>query len=392
MHNHRSRLGVAAGLLGIGLLLAATAATHAALQVEVSLDALADQAAQGAMAGGKCKAIAVGIEENGQQALKFYGDTGNIGAPTADTEFEIGSITKTFTATLLALADQRATAQTPGSPVMRLEDPLQDYAPAGITVPSYQGTPITLLDLATHTAGLPRNVPVAKTSHLQPPKAWAFLNSYKLTRAPGQQFEYSNLGYGMLALAIARKANRDIDDLIANQIAGPLGMDDTMIALDPARQKRLARGYRANGTEAGEGLPSWPAMNGAGALHSTLADLMRYLHYQLGEAKTPLDSVLPALQQWRRPGPHDSGVGLGWQMHKLANGVDVIGKDGATAGFASVITFAPSSHTGAVILANRVNCPVLQMGAQIIGPLNGTAVLPVAPTFDGDPGDAAAEQ
>jgi serine-type D-Ala-D-Ala carboxypeptidase/endopeptidase len=391
MHN-RPWLGTAAGLLGIGLLVAPTTATRAALQVEVSLDALADQAAQGALAGGKCKAIAIGIEENGQQALKFYGDTGNVGAPAADTEFEVGSITKTFTAMLLALADQRATAQTPGSPIMRLEDPLQDYAPAGITVPSYQGTPITLLDLATHTSGLPRNMPVPKTSHLQPPKAWAFVNAYKLTRAPGQQFEYSNLGFGMLALAIARQANRDIDDLIANQIAGPLGMEDTMIALDPARQKRLARGYRANGTEAGGGLPSWPAMNGAGALHSTLADLMRYLHYQLGEATTPLNAVLPALQQWRRPAARDSGVGLGWQMHKLTNGVEVIGKDGVTAGYASLITFAPSSHTGAVILTNRVNCPVMQMGAQIIGPLNGTAVLPVAPTFDGDTGDATVGQ
>src|SRR5262249_55711523 len=250
----------------------------------------------------------------------------------------------------------------------------------------------TYLDRLPPSPAMPPTRRVQTTSPHQPPKAWAFLNAYKLTRAPGQQFEYSNLGFGMLALAIARKANRDIGDLIANQIAGPLGMDDTMIALDPARQKRLARGYRANGAEAGEGLPSWPAMTGAGALHSTLADLMRYLHYQLGETETPLNAVLPALQQRRRPGPHDSGVGLGWQMHKLANGVQVIGKDGATAGYASVITFAPSSHTGAVILANRVNCPVLQMGAQIIGSLNATAAVPCAPTLHASPGDAAAGQ
>jgi CubicO group peptidase (beta-lactamase class C family) len=160
-------------------------------------------------------------------------------------------------------------------------------------------------------------------------------------------------------------------------------MRDTAITLPPAQQVRLAQGYRPDGQPGPEGAPGFPALAGAGAVRSTLNDMMRYLDFELGKINVPLRSLLPALHQPRHAAGPNGGVGLGWQMHGRPNGVMTIFKDGAVSGFSSFMIFTPLSGSGAVILSNQARCPVTRIGAQIMGSLDGSDMnLPELPPLD----------
>jgi serine-type D-Ala-D-Ala carboxypeptidase/endopeptidase len=317
-----------------------------------------------------CIGLAIGVVQGDARAERFYGDTGNRGRPNADTEFEIGSITKTFTATLLADEDQAGR--------IRLDDPLARYAPPGIRVPGFDGRQILMVELADHTSGLPRVVP-RFTPPLTADVMWRFVNNYRLSRPPGEQFLYSNLGFALLARAIARRESASEDQLYARIVTGPLGMRDTAIMLSPAQHARLAQGYRPNGEPAPENAPTWPAFDGAGALRSTLNDMMRYLAFELGRTDVAPRTLLPVLQQPRHAaGPYGS-VGLGWQMRERPDGAKTIFKDGATPGYSTFMIFTPATASGAVILSNHRGCPVQRMGGQIIGALNEPGESPFEP-------------
>ena len=309
-----------------------------------------------------CVGLAIGATQGNVRVQRFYGDTGNNGLPKADTEFEIGSITKTLTATLLAFEDQQGT--------MHIGDPLARYAPSGLRVPDFNGQPIQLAHLAEHTSGLPRAVP-NPSSPMPPERLWQFISNYQLPRAPGEQFLYSNLGSALLARAIVRRSNATEDQLYARIITEPLGLHDTAIELTPAQRSRLAQGFRPNRQPAPEFGPGFPAMAGAGAVRSTLNDMMRYLDFELGRVNIPLRSLLPALHEPRHAAGPNGSVGLAWQMRDGPN-AKIIFKDGAMPGYASYMAFAPSHGTGVVVLSNQAGCAVPKIASQIIGELNGS--------------------
>lgn len=192
---------------------------------------------------GECTGIAVGTNDRGTPGFYAYGEVarGSARAPTPKTAFEIGSVTKVFTTTLLALYAQRGT--------IKLDAPLQNYVPQGINVPRFEGRPITLVDLATHTSGLPRQPPM-HGEHYSAQEMFAFLNSYQLTRAPGAHFEYSNLGVALLAHALAQAAGTPWWKLVQQEITEKLGMPDTRLSLEPEERARLAIGYNRAGLRA----------------------------------------------------------------------------------------------------------------------------------------------
>jgi CubicO group peptidase (beta-lactamase class C family) len=148
--------GASASLLGLSILLFGPTA-HA----QPMSDPLALAIDQAVAENSECAGLAIGVKKGRSVVTRFYGTTGNNGVPTADTEFEIGSITKTFTATLLAWADQQGR--------MRIDDPLAKFAPSRI--PSWQGQPIRLGQLADHTAGLPRQIRTTDR-HFGPDEVW----------------------------------------------------------------------------------------------------------------------------------------------------------------------------------------------------------------------------
>jgi len=349
---------VSAGvLLWLAAVADAIGAPAAPVVPEASLIQLIDKAV------GKtaCTGLAIGVEQNGKRADRFFGTTGNGKRPDADTEFRIGSITKTFTAALLAWEDQRG--------AMHIGDPLQAYAPPGTTVPTYKGQAISLLDLADHTSALPRTMPT-KGDQTAEAAAWKYLAGYRLTYAPGTKYLYSNLAFGLLGLAISDHEKVPLQALLTSVVTGPLGLPDTVIDLSAAQKARAARGYQPNGKPATRGSPGFPALDAAGAASSTLNDMMRYLDFLLGETNSPLGALIPVMEQNRFPSANGRGIGLSWQIERLANGTQLFYKDGAVPGFSAFMIYAPSTMTGAVVLANQTQCPVQKLGATLINDLN----------------------
>src|SRR5690242_6716589 len=202
--------------------------------------------------------IAVGIvEPGGRQVIAR-------GAADGDTIFEIGSISKVFTSLLLAdMVNRNEVA---------LLDPAAQYL-SGVSLPERSGKSISLLDLATHYSGLP---PLAGNDDL-----YSFLSTYRLPRDPGSEYEYSNLGAGLLGHILTRRAGTDYESLIRTRITQPLRMPDTGITLSPSMKRPAATGHTATLAPVPDSdLPS--TLAGAGALRSSVNDMLTLLEAFLG--------------------------------------------------------------------------------------------------------------
>jgi CubicO group peptidase (beta-lactamase class C family) len=317
---------------------------------------------------GECVGVAVGIDNGSAQSFYSYGsvEQGVARVPVPATEFEIGSVTKVFTTTLLALYTRNH--------VVKLDDPLQKYVPPGVTAPGFSGRQITLVDLATHTSGLPR-VPPIHGDNYSSNEMFAFLGAYRLMRAPGTQYEYSNLGVALLAEALAKATGVPWETLVKRDITSKLGMFDTQLKLNAGQRSRLAIGYNGGGARAKENMPTWPAFNGAGALFSTMNDMRRFLAWNMGEVSSDLNDLLGELHKPRfalpRPG---ASIALGWHVLPIGKqGSPIVWKDGATLGYRSYIGFIMDTKSGVVILANSAKCPAARIGTQILAALSGQA-------------------
>jgi CubicO group peptidase (beta-lactamase class C family) len=327
--------------------------------------------------------IAIGVVDHTGRRAIAHGNAAK-GDPRpidADTIFEIGSISKVFTALLLADMVRRREVS--------LDDPASAYLGDGVRLPTRDGRVITLLDLATHHSGLP-NLP-ANLIPRDPQNPYAaygvedlyeFLNGYTLPRPPGAEYEYSNLGAGLLGHVLACRAGVDYETLVRGRIAEPLGMADTGITVSTSMTGRMATGHNA----ALEPVSNWdmPTLAGAGALRSSVNDLMTFLEACLGYRDSPLAPAMTAMLDVRRPvGNTPSAIGLGW--HRLG---PVAWHNGGTGGFRSFIAFDPHTRSGVTVLANAFTLA----GVDDIGGHIGNPNVPLAnpsprtasrPTTDG---------
>lgn len=294
--------------------------------------------------------IIIGLVYQGGTRIVAAGKAGPAGVPAldGDTVFEIGSATKVFTAALLA--------EMAGRGEVMLDDPAAKFLPPSVKIPARKGRQITLVDLATHTSGLPRLPANLKPRDPGNPYAdysveqlYSFLSGYELTRDIGEQFEYSNLGAGLLGHILSLKAGMSYEALVTNRILGPLRMRDTVIALRPELRPRLAVGHDG----AGSAVPNWdlPTLAGAGALRSTMNDMLKFLAANLAGAG-PLAKELQLTHESRRStGTPDSSIGLGWLLRR-GFGVEIVWHNGGTGGYHSFIGFDPKTGEGVVILHN----------------------------------------
>jgi D-alanyl-D-alanine-carboxypeptidase/D-alanyl-D-alanine-endopeptidase len=270
-------------------------------------------------------------------------------AVNGDTVFEIGSDTKVFTSLLLADMVQRGE--------VALDDPVAKYLPSTVHMPQRNGRAITLVDLATHTSGLPRmpsnlapNDPANPYADYSVDQLYQFLSTYQLTRDIGSHYEYSNLGGGLLGHVLARRAGMDYEALVRARITDPLGMTNTRITLTPDMKARLAAGHDA----ALETVANWdlPTLAGAGALRSTANDLLTFLAANLGYAKSPLAPAMAAMLTVRRPtGQPGLDVALAWHIF-TTNGKEIVWHNGGTGGYRSFMGFDPKTRAGVVVLSN----------------------------------------
>jgi D-alanyl-D-alanine-carboxypeptidase/D-alanyl-D-alanine-endopeptidase len=320
---------------------------------------------------GRHVGVAVGVFR-GEETWVMGSGTGGPGGPAtpaAHTIFEIGSVTKVFTATLLAGMVEEG--------LLALDDPVQRYLPPGVELP-VRGRPITLADLATHTAGLPR-LPrgffLRSVRHRRNPYAWltvddlyAGLPATRLRREPGGRPRYSNLGYGLLAHVLALRADRDYERLVQERICRPLGLEDTRVSVPAAARERFAQGHDRRGGP----VPHWdlPVLAGAGALRSTVADLLRFLRLQLGEGDPALARAA-ALTHAPRARYRGVTLGLGWtRLPLLGTQHDVLFHNGATGGFRSFAAFVPATHAAVVVLSNSARS-VDALGFRILERIDG---------------------
>ncbi|WP_431683357.1 serine hydrolase domain-containing protein [Kitasatospora sp. KL5] len=310
------------------------------------------------LAEGQVGVVVVGIAD-GVVEIRGSGRAGGAagGRPGADTLFEIGSVTKVFTSLALARAavDGR----------VALDEPLADVLPAGSTVPGRGGSRITLQHLAMHTSGLPR-LPkgMALKALLRPHAVDPYarctagtllggLARTKLKSEPGRTFRYSNLGAGLLGLALAHRAGTDYEQLVRQEVCAPLGLADTVVTVDAERARRLAQGHDPRRRPAAP----WnlAALAGAGALRSTAADIAAFLQAQLGAAP---DGTAEAIALTRRPEHRTSPfswVHLGWMAHRLHprhGGHLQVWHNGRTGGFASFAGFDPETGVAVGVLGN----------------------------------------
>lgn len=320
--------------------------------------------------------IVVGvIDANGRRVFAFGGLSRNDHRRLdGDTVFEIGSITKEVTSLLLTDMARRGE--------VALTDSVSRYLPEGVTVPERNNRKITLADLSTHRSGLPRMPSNFKPKDGANPYAdysvqqlYDFLSGYQLTRDIGTQYEYSNLGAGLLGHVLSLRARMSYEALVRARVLDPLGMSNTRITLTPEMKTRLAVGHKEapRTKENPHGLtpaPNWdiPTLSGAGALRSTANDMLTFLAAYLGYVKTPLAAAMADQLSIRQPSDGaDFEVGYGWRV-QTKYGSTIVWHGGATGGYRCYIGFDPEARVGVIVLSNVLMPLVDDIGPHLLNP------------------------
>jgi serine-type D-Ala-D-Ala carboxypeptidase/endopeptidase len=275
--------------------------------------------------------------------------------PEGKTIYQIGSITKTFTTTLLA--EQVLAGR------MKLGDAAQKYLPAELVLPREKDREITLEELATHHSGL-RSLPLVielftiGAGSVKDPYAllsWEqvakMLPTMWLSSPIGSKYQYSNLAMGLLGqtiVTVTKSAN--YEELVTREITKPLGMPDTRIMLNDEQMARRARAHLAGGKPG----VAWHfgSLEGCGALYSTVDDLLIYAAANLGLKNTPLAEAMKLAQTPRPDYPWPGGdMGLGWHEFKYHN-IPMIWHNGGTGGYTSMLALLPTKKMAIVMLSN----------------------------------------
>lgn len=270
-------------------------------------------------------------------------------ATASNQLFEIGSVSKTFTA--IALASMVSEGK------LKLADPVQKYLPDTVNLPIKNGKPITFLALANHSSGLPRlpgnlspRDPLDPYADYTVEMMYDFLNDYTPVTEVGQVHEYSNLAVGLLGHTLALIDNTSYQKMITTRVLKPLKMTDTFVEVPFNRLIGLTDGHdlQLNKTK------HWqlPTLAGAGAIKSTTQDMVRFLQANIN--RKPLAAALSLSQQDTADFDHHGNrIGLGWFSQKHANG-SFIWHNGGTGGYRSFIGFDRQNSKGIVLMANSV--------------------------------------
>jgi D-alanyl-D-alanine-carboxypeptidase/D-alanyl-D-alanine-endopeptidase len=260
----------------------------------------------------------------------------------ADGRFEIGSITKTMTATMLALLAADG--------ALRLDDEASRWLSAGAN------GGITLRQLATHTSGLPRlgpNMPRPAADPLSPYAGYGFEQAEEGLRqavpAPGTPWLYSNFGYHLLGLVLERASGRSYQALLADRLLEPLAMTCSGVESDGIESH--ADGISLPGHALGGEVPHWDHPLGAGGVESTIGDLARYASACLHPAETPLGAAIAAALAPQLPLTDGRQQALAWLV--LADGSRA--HEGGTGGFSSAVLIDPGRGRAVAMLASTAD-------------------------------------
>jgi CubicO group peptidase (beta-lactamase class C family) len=304
--------------------------------------------------GRTCLAAAV-VEAARVTEAYVCGGARKSAAIDAHTAFEIGSISKTITAALLADLIRQGKAS--------LDAPLATYLPPGTPMPTFQGQPVLLRHVVTHYSGLPAQAsrmapsdPSNPYATLDVERLLGSLEDVRLKEPPGTSFEYSTFGYMLLSYIVAQLAGQDFEKQARQVLFEPLGMRGAYIAKPPDGVRK------AMGHVEGRPVREWTFpvnFAGTGGVRATLPDMVRYLQAQMGRIDAP---VSPALLLTQQPLAGEPEIGMGWFLTRHGNRT-LHSHDGGTGGFTSVMMFDRAGKRGAVILADNNWTPQERMNA-----------------------------
>jgi D-alanyl-D-alanine-carboxypeptidase/D-alanyl-D-alanine-endopeptidase len=302
------------------------------------------------------------IERGDATLMRFYGETekGNHRSPDGTSLLRLNSITKVFTTEMVASLAAEGK--------LSLTDSLQRFA-GDVTVPQFAERPITLLDLATHSAALPREMgdpPEGANPRAWPTlkDRWTWLPNYALPWAPGTIAAYSNVGFDLLADAAARAGGQNYAELLRAHVTGPLGMVDTGFTPTAEQCARLMTGSGLGGPAT---CVDTQATGGSGGLYSTANDMARWLRHNLDDGNVVLalsHAVYRPRQSMSAAIGFDeaapmAGLALGW-VAVAPDGIQpmLLAKSGGGAGFMSYVAFAPGRQVGVFLAVSRVDFPM----------------------------------
>ncbi|MCD9031396.1 serine hydrolase [Luteimonas sp. Y-2-2-4F] len=327
------------------LLMLALVAGSAHATTDAALAAIVDRRLQGDRTGA-CVAAAVIDGDRVARAWRCADASGE-GRIGPDTAFEIGSVSKTMTAILLAdlIVQGRAS----------LDDPLSDYLPQGAAVPAFAGQPILLRHVVTHTSGLPplpsrMGVPDPDDPYarLDAGALLASLGDVELDRAPGSRFQYSNFASMLLSWAVAQRSGLDFERLAKERLFAPLGMSGAYVG-SPPEGVRPAAGHLPTGRPT----PPWrfaTDLAGVGGVRATLDDMVRYAQAQLGTADAPIAAAVDLAQRPVGTGASPP-MAMNWVLDTVA-GRTVHAHAGGTGGFSSYLAFDRERGRAVVLLSD----------------------------------------
>ena len=309
--------------------------------------------------GSHVPGMVIGAVRNGETVVVGFGQAsdGSGKAPDGQTILRIGSITKAFAGQVLAGLVTRGT--------VKFTDKLQDRLGWPVKMPERGGRSIRLIELATHTSGLPREVDRESGPADDPFRTLTRevyikgLQSDPLLFAPGTGALYSNFAFDLLAAALSNAAGKPYETLLKEIVFDPAGLKDTMLALrSDADTKRLMQGHDFDGKPM-PNVKTTDVMFGASALYSTPDDILRWLAWHLDRtasaaaelrlvdhaAYVPRDGLNPVA------GLDDAGqmdaMGLGWViLGPKGNRPLILQKSGGLQGIFSYAAFAPARRVG----------------------------------------------
>ncbi|RFS17294.1 serine hydrolase [Emticicia sp. C21] len=309
--------------------------------------------------------LAIAVIRDGKIYTYNYGETkrDNKQLPDPDkTLFEIGSISKTFTATLLA--DEVIKGK------MSLEDPINKYLPDSIGNMAYNGVPITLKTLSNHSSGFPR-LPINLYKKGDPAddpyknydtqRMYSYLKNFKPYREVGVNYEYSNFAVGLLGNILALQNHTTYEKLMEERITKPLKMSHTFITITPDQASNFAQGYN----EKGDATSSWElnTLAGAGGIRSTVNDMVKYISAQMVKAPEKLQKAIDLTHQVT----FEKGqtiIGLGWHTGKMKEQT-IFQHSGGTGGFRTLVAFDKENKIGVIVLSNTAE-EVAPMGFELL--------------------------
>lgn len=356
-------------ILAIMLVLLIVVAVSAILYLKYRLDntpdkkdleAVLDSEVMKLIHHGASYGMVIGVYKDGKSFIKGYGTVNkeSTTVPSASTVFQIASVSKLFTASLLQILCDEG--------VLKMDATLAELIGGSMAL-SPAAQRVTLKQLVTHTSGfpsIPKSLEIKATelagkenlmqnpySHLGPQYLFDYLATTEDKREPGR-FEYSNFGMGLLGHVLELVTKKNLESLAAEKLLVPLDMRNTAIALTPAMKEHLAQGYTASRQPSPSPIWTFSALAGAGAFNSNAEDMMKFVRANIEDG-----SSMSRTLKKMHTSQFDGDTGIGWMqpifLDRFFGNKTVVWHNGMVGGYASYVSVDTKTKTGIVVLSNK---------------------------------------